>query len=196
MNKIEICNFALSQVGERPIVDLPPGEDSENSRRCEWFLRVLIQQYLAKYPWKFALREVELAEVASAESEIGDYVYELPGDCLYPVDVLPLGHTDNWHIVGSRIICDYDEVTLLYVSNVAENGPFPPWFAYALSTKLAAHLGPAVARENDYVHVLNANAREAFDDAVTTDANQGNTYPRTDCNPSDDSFVTGVSRAT
>lgn len=195
MNKIEICNFALSKVGERPIVDLPPAEDTENSRRCDWFLRIILEDLLAKHNWRFAQKELALTQLSGVTSVIGEYIYNLPGDCLRPIDVLPLGHVDSWHILGSRLICNYDSVTLTYIDKNAANGPYPPWFANAVAHRLAADLGPAVSRENDYIHVLNAAARVAFDEAKTTDANQGNEYPYTNHNPREDSFVTGVSQA-
>lgn len=195
MNKIEICNFALSKVGERPIVDLPPAEDTENSRRCDWFLRIILETLLSKHNWKFAQKELALSALSSETSEIGDYVYALPGDCLRAIDVLPLGHNDSWHIVGNRLICGYDEVSLVYIDKNAANGPYPAWFANAAANALAADLGPAVARENDYVHILNAAKREAFDEAKTIDANQGNEYPYTHHDPREDSFVTGTSPA-
>lgn len=191
MNKIEICNYALSRVGASPITDLPPAEDTEDSRRCDWMLRVILESILSEHNWKFAQKELALSQLSGVTSEMGSYIYSLPGDCLRPIDVLPLGHTDTWHVIGSTVVCNYSSATLLYMSKDLVNGPYPPWFGRAVAAELAAQLGPALSREFDYIGFMQGEARSAMDVAKVTDSNQGNVYRPTDHDPSTDSFVTG-----
>lgn len=194
MNRVEVANYALTMVGESPIRDFPPGEDTTNSRRVNALLKVLTKSLATTRDWKFLRKEATLAYL-DEESELGERVYSLPGDCLKVIEVFPIGRADTWWIRGDRLICNLDEITVLYTSLEKIEGPYPDWFGMALATLLASRMAPLVNKQDiSFTHTLNAQAREAEAKAGAIDANQGNRYKGTGdgTNEREDSFVTGT----
>ena len=78
MNTTDICNMALSSIGQGRIVSLT--EDSETARQCAIYYDLLRKSLLDTFRWGFAERSKKLAEV-NAEMPGWDHVYAVPNDC-------------------------------------------------------------------------------------------------------------------
>jgi hypothetical protein len=83
MNDVEVCNLALSRIGQgasRPIQSLDEGGETANA--CKRVFAPAMASMLRESPWPFAQRSALLA--ASAETVDGwEYVYAYPDACAF-----------------------------------------------------------------------------------------------------------------
>lgn len=79
MNSTDICNMALSSIGQGRIVSME--ENSEAARQCKIYYNHLRQTLLLSFPWNFAARSVKLAKL-EAEVPGWNEVYAYPNACL------------------------------------------------------------------------------------------------------------------
>ncbi len=98
---IQICNLALSHIGETEITSLDPATDS--SRRaalCATFYPAARDLYLESRQWSFALRRVALVKSLSVPSS-WLFAYFVPPEALVPFTLLPPNAIDDF---SSRVI--------------------------------------------------------------------------------------------
>jgi len=194
---LEIVNSALASTGQHPIEGFPPVEDTTLSRLCDVQIRDTVSLLIASHQWGFASKEAALTVVSGETSSLGSYVYQLPADCLRVWEVLPVGrYNTEWTIIGSRLISDVADASILYQSETAVNGPFPIWFADAAAWHMASTLLPALSKvptsssSFDFIHIVNDKARRALNRALVIDLNQRNRIGMRESATSD-SFITG-----
>lgn len=80
-NDVEICNIALSRIGEsRPINSLD--DDNTAAQQCKLFYLPMIEQTLRDFPWRFAQKYVDLALIQERPNPEWLYEYRYPSDCI------------------------------------------------------------------------------------------------------------------
>lgn len=146
MAKIEIVNRALLKLGEPPLSSL---SDAAFGRSYEIIYDDMKKLLLSSYPWRFAVKRVQIAR--DAEKYDGQYVYRLPTDFLLLLGVNESKLKDeetlfkrglnSYEIVGQTIVSSAaDGIAIEYVSAVDDKEIFPPLFREALAAKIAAEL--------------------------------------------------------
>lgn len=96
---VEICNLALTHVGEAPkITSLDPGVDaSTEAEVCAQLYPVARDAVLEKHTWSFATKFVELVELTKDSTRTAwDYAYRIPDDMASVISVLPQGVYDDY----------------------------------------------------------------------------------------------------
>lgn len=88
MTKTDVCNMALSSIGEATITDI--NDNNESARLCRQFYDRARQLILRQYPWGFARRIERLPEVEVATKTKG-YLYTY----MYPETALFIYGVDN-----------------------------------------------------------------------------------------------------
>ena len=157
-SEVEICNLALSRLGDSATVSsINPPEGSAQAEHCARFYPVALNLLLEAHPWNFASKRVKPALLAQ-QSSVWRYSYALPQDALSVIALLPQGATDDYEAHGVRvpveyqleqvggatvILTDLPDAELRYLSRAIDPERYPAAFVEALAWKLAALLaGP------------------------------------------------------
>jgi len=144
VSRTDICNQALARIGQEPISDYL--EDSKTGRVCRSFYESILDEVLRMHPWKCALAQAELAQLADTPSFDWDYAYQLPASpwCLR---VLQLEVPDyEFTVHGRKLLCNYETAKILYVKRVTETAELDPWLVRVLVARLAAELSEPIAQ--------------------------------------------------
>jgi hypothetical protein len=146
-SQVQICNQALTKVGEQRITSLADGTKQANVMSAIYDVKRDAE--LAAQPWTFAIRRAQLPASAVAPSFGWTYAYPLPADYLALVEVgedyvfydsdtgalFQVEGTDS----GPVILTDQAApLEVRYIARVTNPGLYPPLFVEALACRLAA----------------------------------------------------------
>lgn len=130
---LDICNLALSRLGESPLERLD-ANGSLPSRMCYMHYHPVRREVLCTNRWSFATARTTLQ---SSEPAAGDGSHQLrhslPPDCLRVLGV----NSRNWTLRGRAVYCPAPEIRLLYIADVEDTTLFEPLFIEALVLRLA-----------------------------------------------------------
>jgi len=181
MDKIEICNMALSRIGASPIEAL--SEESEAARKCNQFYEHDRRVVLRRYPWPWATRRVELAAMIDSPQD-NRYAYRYPADCCYLrklFAVAPDGHFVPIPDVKYKIVSDESGLVLYtneprvvaeYTADVKNVSLFDEFFCEALSWKLAASIAFKLTGAEQIAQMATGEYERLFLHAVSDAENE------------------------
>lgn len=142
-SKIDICNYALKRCGGNTIISL--SDNTESGRLANLYYDQTRRELLREFQWAFAKKRANLTLLTSTPVMDYDYEFQLPSDCLR---VLFLNQKrDNYEIEGRKLLSDNNQASILYISDVEEEGQFDPLFVKALSYNLATKFSWALHQE-------------------------------------------------
>ena len=184
-SEIEICNLALSHLGDTATVaSIDPPEGSAQAEHCARFYPIARDALLELHHWKFATRRAQLAQL-SADSWSWSFAYAKPANALKIIAVLPYGASSD--IEGedyemesaadgaSIILSNIEDASVRYVALVTDTSTFSPLFVMALSWQLASMLaGPILKGDAGAAEAKRcAGLAQAYlSQAAQSDANQ------------------------
>lgn len=168
MDKVEICNMALSRIGASQIERMD--EDSVNARICGQFYDACRRSELRNYPWSFATRRVKLALVNTKPFDY-KYAYRYPSNALY---IRKLYNTERgWalkdvkhQIIGDAngrvILTDMELAGCEYTADITEASLFDSEFCSALAWAIAMEIAVPITGnvqmasycQNSYQHFV------------------------------------------
>lgn len=187
----DICNLALTHLGERANVNNISVPDSANAEQCARFYPIARDALLEMHAWRFATRRATLSEM-SAELGAWAYAYALPADCLRILAVLPAGggeldcvdyESESTAAEAPLILTNEPTPVLRYVATITDATKFTPLFVVTLSWLLAGYLaGPVIKGEAGKTAGKECQAEfwRQFAIATSIDANQRQGDPRAD----------------
>lgn len=156
-SKVEICNFALQNLGANSITSL--NEDSTEAIECNLRFdssrRALLQMHL----WNFAIKRASLNRETSTPAFNYNYQFTLPSDFLYAImtgleenfqspapqivntnlyvnDVPSYGGIDKYRIENGKLLSYEQDVNLIYVADVTDTAKFSATFTELLARYL------------------------------------------------------------
>lgn len=138
---VEICNNALQDLGEEPVMSL--ADDTKAARLCNQRWPSVRDAVLRAHPWNCAMRQVELARCAEPPLWKWAFQYTLPADFLR---VIALTGADGslvtqWEVLGKRVLCDEDApVRMAYVRRETDPALYDPLLGETLSARMSAVL--------------------------------------------------------
>ena len=166
---VDICNLALNEIGEEPIMDLL--EDSKQSRLCNQFYELTRDMILRAHPWNFAIKRVELAMLAETPAFDYSYCFQLPTDCL------KLQQTDDrydhFKVEGRKVLSNNSIVKALYIARITDTEQFDSLFVEALSLMLASKISYNLSDNNGLSQALYAKYEAALRRAKAMDGQEG-----------------------
>lgn len=190
--RIDVCNFALTVLGESPIVSIE--DNSDRARTLEALYYIARDAVLEEAEWTFATRRFQPA-VSSTEPEWG-WLYAFP----IPSDILRVTRVDrNWtggvgfnyggeqqdnpvdheveyvNGVGRAILCNEDEIFCKGVRKIEDEGIFSPLFVEAFGCKLAYLAADAITASNTKTQIALTLYTDAIAKAKTRDGMQNTT---------------------
>lgn len=167
LSKTDICNGALSLIGQSPITDLDT-DTSEEADQCRiWYERTR-NKLLEFHPWRFAEHAVALTADVTAINPLYAYSYQLPDDFVRftssDIEYLP------WRREGNKLVTDESTVTLTYIRDLDNVGLYPAIFITALEFALAAMLCYALTKDRLLTRELKAEAKDMAEEMASTDS--------------------------
>ncbi len=130
---LDICNLALSRLGESPITALDPN-GSLPARLCYLHYHPVRREVLCAHRWSFAMR---IVTITSSEELVGDDTHQLrhslPPDCLRVLGV----NSRCWTLRGRAVYASAPSIRLQYIADEEDTELFEPLFVEALVLRLA-----------------------------------------------------------
>jgi hypothetical protein len=152
-DKVTIVNRALSLLGAEPITAL-----TDNTPEAQIASRMYDESrksILSEAPWTFALKRDELNQTTDTvewyENQ-ENYIFQLPSDIIRIWRIN--ADSVNWRIEQEYLICDSDEVGILYVFDQTDTTKYSSAFVDAFSDKLAADMCYAIINSNTEAKML------------------------------------------
>ncbi len=160
VSKVEICNFALQEIGEESIISL--SDATVQAQQCNLRYDQARRAVLEDHPWNFALSRVSLPLTTDTDV-FSDFnsIFQLPSDCLRVVktdreDEMTSGTDplfngfktvgfenayvgrDRYRVEGRKLYYDDDTCFVIYIKNEEDTTLFTPLFVEALTLRLAS----------------------------------------------------------
>lgn len=134
---LELCNAALSKIGEAPIEALSPNHSSA-AKLCYLHYHPARRETLCMSRWTFATKSVLLEKTNESSTPRFKHPYSflLPVDCLRVMDV----ECSSWTMRGRKIQATSSTLPLTYIADMEDCSLFDPLFSEALITHLAEKL--------------------------------------------------------
>lgn len=139
MNKLEtaldICNYALSKLGEKPI----PGIDAMGNpaqHLCYMHYHAVRREVLCATKWSFATKKVTLSITSVDPLSNVPFAHRIPADCIRVLEC----SDSNWTLRGRNIYSYAEKVDLTYIADEEDPTIFEPLFTEAFATRLACRL--------------------------------------------------------
>jgi hypothetical protein len=202
---LQVCNLALAKVGNEAaqITSLPAESDPDYPKEanlCAKFYPIALAEVLRAHPWNCAKKRVELAMKSTSPVFGFSYQFQLPADCLKPLDVSPeqqewrsLRLNVEWFIEGRAVLTNYEQLYMLYVSNMADLTTADPLFIAALYTNLAIKLCYPLNENRLLVKdLMNEYETIIMPEAKRANTMEGNEFPAIDSEWLEASYGNGI----
>lgn len=151
MDKTQLTNYALSKLGEEPLLLLT--DDTKPARLMNRIFDQVRDAELRRSRWKFSLKRVQLIALVDAPEWGYTTQYPLPADFLGLVQVndfyvRPLSKQRGpWSLEGGLLLTDLPApLKVRYVARITNTGLFDPLFVEALACKLAMEAGETLTQ--------------------------------------------------
>lgn len=194
VSKIDICNYALQEIGGDVITSLTEG--TPNARECNLRYDSARRSLLSMHPWNFAIKRAALNANATGPLFNYGYAYTLPTDFLYMVmtgleeqfqspttqlvnsalyvhDVPESGGIDKYRIEGNNLLSYDDNVKIIYVADIEDVQLFSKTFVELLSRYLASKIAYRVTGNKSERDTQMAIFKEEMNEFMAIDSQQG-----------------------
>lgn len=184
---VEICNLALSRLGQKSIVSI---DEAGIAEKCKIEFNPTKESILRDYPWNFATKIEALAPGTSETFAGWTYVYTYPKSCLFDRKIFnesTINSTEKqpYRIISSNgsskllILCNLATAYMEYTFNVVDATLFDVSFVDAFAWKLAANLAPSLTGNADLSTKLMNTYRLVIDKAAVNNASEIHQTPQT-----------------
>ncbi len=191
---IEICNYALQELGANSITSLNEGTTEANE--CSLRYESCRQSLLSMHPWNFAVKRAQLArEVATPEFGYA-YQYALPADFLfmlktsleedyetgvpslisrtdYIYDNVSRVQADKYVMEDGKLLSHDDSVKVVYIADRTDSAVFSATFVELLSRYLASKIAYRVTGSKSERDTQYALFQKEFEYFQSIDSQQG-----------------------
>lgn len=174
-SEVDICNLALSKLGEQTIIALT--EDSKSARVCNLFYSDTRDSLLRSHPWNFAIKRVELAKLTTTPIYGFDSEFQLPSDCLRVMYTDLQSSNQDFRVEGKKLLANSDSIRIEYISRVEDTTQFDASFVDALWMLLASRIAYNISDNNTLVDFLNSASDKAIQKAKAINGQEGIPYP-------------------
>jgi hypothetical protein len=153
---IEICNVALSTLGQRSILSFDSGDYGDNALLCRNIYRRGHRFLLSRADWPFARSVAVLNKISEPQMAVeeGYAVYALPNLCVRPLGLKKPYNRTKWEVVSEGILApdagdDVDSYPrLIFTKEITDPTKFSEPFSELLVSYLVAKLAGPVAGLN------------------------------------------------
>lgn len=142
--EVEICNEALTALGENPIVALT--DDNKSARLCNLKYANNRDYLLRRYQWKFAIQRDTLSPDTAVPKYEFSAQFTLPDDCIQFIEIYP--DTVSYRIEQGKILCDEAELQIRYTQQITDPDMMDSTFIMALAALLSREMAIALTESN------------------------------------------------
>ncbi len=169
---IELCNNALSDLGEEGIASL--ADNTKAARLCNQRWPAVRDAVLRAHPWNCASAQAELAASAAPAGWRYQEAFPLPADCLRVLSVCSGGSdVDAWEVQAGAVLCDQPgPLQVLYIRRIDDPRLFDPLLCEALTARLAATLAYPITASTSLAQSFWAHYAEKLREARGVDARE------------------------
>lgn len=179
----DICNKALSHLGVSTVISNLDTDDGPEADALNIFYVTARRKALRAFPWGFALRYSEPAEVEEDPTEEWAYSHRIPANNLRVLRILSGFRTDSrgtriphkigGDATGGLIYSDEEDPEIEYIADVTDPSLYTPEFILAFSFVLASLISPRLSNIDAKLAVRAENmAKMEMIAAMATSANQ------------------------
>ena len=194
MNEIDLCNNALSLIGQGTHISSLE-ENKKEADACKRLLPVTIARCLDKFNWTFARRDEVITEdflLPDALCLPWKYVYKIPTDVMRLLFAVPWNADSSSECInyqgqirfnlrnyqGQKVIATDQAAPFIiqYQANVSDVSIFPPTFCEGVEAALASSLAADLIKGIEGIKISQAMAQVAYgnlEHASSLDAQQG-----------------------
>jgi hypothetical protein len=169
-----IINAALRKIGSSRITSRTDGSEAANA--LDDVFDDKRDEVLRGHTWNFAKARAQLAQVAGAPAFGFDHWYQLPADYLRVAAVYRDDKARSrirfYRIEAGRLLCDDDDVYLLYVKRVTDPNAMMPDFREALAFRLASEVAVALTNSTSLAKEMGAEYQRRLAKAQSNDAQE------------------------
>ena len=193
---VDICNIGLSHLGARAqISSISPPDGSVEAGYCARFYPIARREVIEVANFAFAKKRVLLAEALN-DSDVWQYAYAVPSDCVKALRVLQANTLDLWtltevtgrsldDILTERGSAEFEiednvlrtnepEAMLLYKRDVTDTTKFTPLMTSAVGMVLAGYLAGPIIKGMEGAKVGAQWREEGFRQAARAAASDAN----------------------
>lgn len=162
---VDICNKALSLLGQAIIVSLT--DDSPSARACAIHWPALRDETLRGHPWNCVTKRWTLNRLNETPEFEFEYAFQLPADCLM---VLATEPACFYEVEGRKILCDESSLAIKGIERNDDTSQYDPQLASALAFLLAAELCPQMTSSSTEAGRLYGLGTDKLKEAKASDA--------------------------
>lgn len=180
-SKTEICNMALSLLGEKSDIQDIDNEASRQAKVCRLWYTQSRKETLAAFDWNFARHEEALADLGSPPDNWG-YRYQYPSGIIKMREIKRIPGTDEIKFeVRSKtisglekvILCDVGDAVGIMTLDITTTDMFTPWFTKTMALSLAGNIAIDLTQNRELRDESVRLWRESVDVAGAYDAEEG-----------------------
>lgn len=157
ISETTLLNDALGQAGVASISGI--GDGSTNANHCRTFYPSLRDAILRSHHWNCAITRTSLTALSAAPAYEFAYQYQLPPDCLKPIEyaggsptsgvaVLSMTRVQvRYRIEGRRLLTNDAQVSIRYIRRITNAGEFDALLYQLIAGWLAAKLISAIHKD-------------------------------------------------
>ena len=168
MSPIEICNAALTLLGDNVIASFE--ESSTPARLCAAQWPLCRNAVLRMHPWNCAIRRQVLAPVAAAPVSEYSAAFNMPGDLVRLLSID--GLREDYCIEGRQILCNQSSITIRFVYRNEDVSTYDALLTEVLSYYLAAKLAYPITKSNTTAESMLALFKTIMPAAKNIDAQE------------------------
>ena len=165
-SKIEICNQALTKLGQPAIMSV--SDNTPTARKCFDEFESALGTVLRAYPWPAAMVRKELPRLEEAPPFGFNFFYQIPGDAARIVEIITGGA--RYQIEGQRLLTDAESVRMRYVSRSVPVDTLDDQLAEVIALNLAMRLCIIITENPQLKDMLHSEYQLMLSQARNTSA--------------------------
>lgn len=171
LSALVLCSRALLKIGAQAIASLDEG--TAEAEVAATLYPAVRDALLSSHPWSFATAQASLPRLAARPAADFAHAFQLPPGFLRALSAGAPGSGRGlvYRILEDRLHTDAAQVTLTYIFRPDESA-FPPFFAAALATRLAAEFCVPLTENTSRAEALHRLAEAELRAARLADGQQ------------------------
>ena len=168
-SEVDICNIALSNLGERPIT--ARNDQNQRARACDNRFDDVRDLVLRSHVWNCALKREQLTSSATAPVWGYDVAYPKPAKMLRLISVKENEYP--FKIEGENIVTNSTSLNILYIEQVTDTAKYDALLIQAIALRLATEIAQDITGKTQLKEALMRKYREVMSEARSADAVEG-----------------------